>query len=68
MCARYVGIVRPPLRPTWWAGVLPTVVLPVVVALIERQVVGPVVLGVGYMLFEAWIQEEPLDSEDGVSM
>jgi predicted PurR-regulated permease PerM len=30
--------------------------------------VGPVVLGVGYMLFEAWIQEEPLDSEEGVSM
>jgi predicted PurR-regulated permease PerM len=28
--------------------------------------VGPVVLGVGYMLFEAWIQEEPLDSEEGV--
>jgi predicted PurR-regulated permease PerM len=30
--------------------------------------VGPVVLGVGYMLFEAWIQEDPLDSEEGMSM
>jgi predicted PurR-regulated permease PerM len=27
--------------------------------------VGPVVLGVSYMLLEAWVQEEPLESEDG---